>query len=419
MTGNAGYTGESRRQSLVGVAAEPQHPLSEMQTARREVQQPLRSIPALRVLHLIAYGNLAGTEISTARLAAGQLARGFQPIVAILYQGGPIEEILHREGIPVIRIDAMNGRAHLALRRLAGTIHTVKPDVLHAHDLRWWSAVVGRFAHQGPRLLTIHHQMVVGATGWRWRLKYRIARWCYEGFSAVSTATLRSVTEAVPLSPQRCAVIPNGISVESLRAKTSRTESKRRYGCNPEDPLVGFVGRLSAEKGVDDFLRTCREVMRLEPRARFWVIGDGEQAAELGALARALGLQGHVAFWGSRLDVAEMFPAMDALLLTSHRETFGLVLLEAMAAEVPILGFVPAEGGVLEVVPGPEVARLLPERNTVRLAELVVEALRTEAVRNGLTRTALQHVQRSFTLERITEQYLQLYLQFLERVGES
>jgi glycosyltransferase involved in cell wall biosynthesis len=417
MAGNGGPTG--RRLPEVGGGREHPRP-NGMPAADAGGDRMVHPIPPLRVLHLVAYGNLAGTEMSATLLAKGQAACGLQPTVAILYQGGPIEEILRREGIPAVRVGATTGQAHLALRRLADLTRDIKPDVLHAHDLRWWSAVVGRLVHRAPRILTIHHQMVVGPAAWRWRLKYRIARRCYEGFAAVSAATLRSVTEQVPLPHGRCVVIPNGIPVEAYRSRGPRTQYKRRYGCEPDQPVVGFVGRLSPEKGVDDFLRTCREILVLEPRARFWILGDGEEAGGLRALAKQLGLEARVTFWGNRPEAADMLPAMDALLLTSHRETFGLVLLEAMAAEVPILGFVPGMGGVLEVVPSPEVARLLPERDPARLAELVVEVLRIPAERNRLTDAALRHVQRHFTLSRVTDQYLRLYLQLLEtRAGRT
>lgn len=371
----------------------------------------------LRILHIIAQGNLAGTEMSATLLAKGQAARGLRPTIGLLYSGGPIETVLEHSGIPAVHVGARHGRDPRVWRRLINLIRSIRPDILHVHDLRLWSCVLGRAFHRGPHILTIHHQMIVGADAWRWRLNYRVARWAYDSFTAVSDAALTSITEAVRLPRDRCTVIPNAIPVDAFRPEGSRSARKKKYGNDPDEPIIGFVGRLNPEKGVDDFLKTCREILHLEPRARFWIIGDGEEAGTYMSLAGTLGLGARVTFWGHRLDVADMLGAMDVLLMTSRREAFGMVLLEAMAAEVPVLGFVPLEGGVLEVIRVPETALLLPERDPVRLATLVVEILRSPEERDRLTTAAVDQVRRNFDLDDVTERYLELYLQLLKRRG--
>jgi len=363
----------------------------------------------LRVLHLIAYGNLAGTEMSAARLAMGQAARGLQPAVAILYGGGPIEKILERGGVPTIHIGAMKRRVVLVWRRLLDVIRTTRPDVLHAHDLRWWSAILGRIAHRGPHVLTIHNQMVVGRDAWRWRLKYRIARWTYSVFVGVSAATLQSVRGAVNLPASRCAVIPNGIPVADFRPREGRAAYKTKLGCPPDAPVIGLIGRQTQQKGVVDFLATCCEILQQEPRARFWVLGDGEDLARHTALARDLGLADHVTFWGNQTNVQEWLGAMDVYLMTSRWEPFGLVVLEAMAAGVPVLGFIPEAGGLLEVVRNGETAILLPQRDPVALARLALTTLRDQAFREWLTAAALGDVKQRFDLSVMAEGYMALY----------
>ncbi|MBE9041621.1 glycosyltransferase family 4 protein, partial [Oscillatoriales cyanobacterium LEGE 11467] len=135
--------------------------------------------------------------------------------------------------------------------------------------------------------------------------------------------------------------------------------------------VVGWVGRLHCSmKGTDDFLR----VVALLPD-RFWglVVGSGPDLDALKRLAVSLGIDRRVVFTGLLENPAIANRAMDVFCLTSHWEPFGLVVAEAMACAVPVVGF-PCTGGVNELLT-PETGCVLPDRNLPAIARAIVEAV--------------------------------------------
>lgn len=373
---------------------------------------------ALRVLHVIAQGNLAGTEMVATRLALGQTARGVEPAVAILYRGGPIEALLDRYGIRCFRVDAPTNRSPAACLRFIGILKRFRPDVLHMHDARVWASLLGWMFHRGVRVHTIHNHMTDDAIGRRLRAIYRLTRWTYSGFVAVSQPTLDAVARAAGLPRSRCTVIPNGIPIAEFRARHDLRTSKAKLGCPPDAPVIGFVGRQTPQKGVDEFLLTCVEIKLRLPAARFWILGDGEDRERHVALAGRLGLDDRVTFWGNQPEVQRWLSAMDVYLMTSRWEPFGLVVIEAMAAGVPVLGFVPADGALSTIVRNGETAILLPERDPAALAQLTVCVLQDRALRDRLVREAAKDVEERFDASLMVDRYLSLYSALMRRAHQ-
>ncbi|HKR09483.1 MAG TPA: glycosyltransferase [Gemmatimonadaceae bacterium] len=123
-------------------------------------------------------------------------------------------------------------------------------------------------------------------------------------------------------------------------------DSARRALDLPNAPAIGWVGRLSTEKGPDIALEAFARLDH--PTALLVFIGDGRERASLESLATKLGVRDRVLWRGAVANVGRLFPAFDAFLLSSRTEGTPMVLLEAMAARVPIIAT--RVGGVPDVV---------------------------------------------------------------------
>lgn len=377
----------------------------------------LRGEMGQRVVHLVAHGNLAGTEVCAGLLAEAQQAAGDRPTVVLLGRGGRIEERWAKAGVPWVRIGARHGLDAAAGLRLACYFRTVRATIVHAHDLFCWSSLVTAASHHGPKIVTLHNH--IPAEGWTRPIlrAHRVARLCHDHFVGVSEATLRSVAQAVGLPRDRCSVIPNGIPIAAFKVGHDREAIRASYGCRPDDLIVGVVGRQTALKGMDDFLRTAAAMLRREPRVRFWVVGSGEDLPRHASLARSLGIGDRVTFWGDRTDLPSLYAAMDLYLVTSRWESFGLAVLEAMAAGVPILGFVPDEGGLGELVQNHHTGILLETRDPEQLAVLAIHVLRDPSRRAELAAAGQVHAAGQFDISRTVEAYGALYRRLLARPG--
>jgi len=179
-------------------------------------------------------------------------------------------------------------------------------------------------------------------------------------------------------------------------------------------PIVGVVGRLSLEKGVDLFLDACAALVRRGLAFSVLVAGDGPGRARLEAHCTRLGLESRVRFLGHVYGVDALYRMLDLLVLPSRSEGLPNTLLEAMRADVPIVAT--SVGAVPDVVGTSSAARLVAPGSAAALVEAIEHAV-TQGDPPGAA-AARRAVLSRFSLERRVEAHLQLYRDLLEEAGE-
>ncbi|WP_442110286.1 glycosyltransferase [Pseudomonas sp. NUPR-001] len=184
----------------------------------------------------------------------------------------------------------------------------------------------------------------------------------------VSDAVRDDMRKCLPKWPaERIQTLYNRIDIEALQsALVPATEARQALGLDPQAWIVGNVGRLHPDKDQATLLRGFAEALPgLPAGARLAILGKGRLEQSLKDLAVELGIAGQVDFLGQVADARRYFQAFDAFALSSDHEPFGMVLLEAMVAGVPVLAT--ACGGAVEVVEG--VGILFPLADASRLAQ--------------------------------------------------
>ena len=131
-------------------------------------------------------------------------------------------------------------------------------------------------------------------------------------------------------------------------------------------PVLGVVGRLSAEKGHRFLIAAMPEILAQEPHTQLLVVGSGPLEAGLRAQVEALGLTEHVQFLGHMQDVQDAFSRMDVLIVPSLSEAFSLVTVEGMVMQLPVVGS--RIGGIAEIVVAGETGLLVPPGDSAALA---------------------------------------------------
>ncbi|ONH54508.1 Glycosyltransferase involved in cell wall bisynthesis [Pseudomonas cedrina] len=185
---------------------------------------------------------------------------------------------------------------------------------------------------------------------------------------AVSDAVRDDIRRCLPKWPQaRIQTLYNRIDVEALQAlQVSRDEARDALGLSPDEWVVGNVGRLHPDKDQATLLKGFALALKQLPtESRLAILGTGRLEQDLKTLAHELGVADKVLFLGQVPDARRYFRAFDVFALSSDHEPFGMVLLEAMAAGVPLLAT--ACGGAREVVEG--VGILFPLGDAEHLAQ--------------------------------------------------
>lgn len=203
-------------------------------------------------------------------------------------------------------------------------------------------------------------------------------------------------------------VIPTGLPPESFEPG-NRAEFRKRYGISSERPVLLFVGRVAHEKNIGFLLHVLKWVKTHVPDVLLIIAGEGPARMDLERQALEHGLAEHVMFIGylnRHTELNDCYRASDVFVFSSHTETQGLVLLEAMAQAVPVVAI--AEMGTKDVLregEGVSIARDDPED----FATKVVRLLKDETLRVRLGEFGRLYAQRQWSASSKAEHMLRFY----------
>lgn len=346
------------------------------------------------------------------------------------------------EPAPVQATDSRHGRLLDALVRdlaMAGAMGAA--DIVHCHT--WYTHFGGILAKQlsGARLVLTTHSLephrpwkveqlgtAFRATSWLEKTAYQNA----DGVIAVSKAMREDVVSLYGVEPERVRVIHNGIDPEEYRP-VEAPETLRRFGVDPDRPTVLFLGRVTRQKGI---LHLVRAIQFLDPGMQVVLCAGAPDTPEIAAEMRTLVEEATKQARDPIVWIADMIPKADAIALYSHAdvfvcpsvyEPFGIINLEAMACETPVVAS--AVGGIPEIVMPGETGLLVefetegsgspepadPTGFSRALAEAVNEVMRDEARRQAMGAAARQRVLEHFSWVRIAADTLDFYRDLLGR----
>ena len=327
-------------------------------------------LPApLTVLHALAPGEYGGAESVIRMLTLGHRNRGHRVVVAATLESAdgpafpPWLDRLAAGGVEIERIVVPRWGYLQERRTLRSLVRRVKPDVVHTHGYRA-DLLAGSVARSlGVALVTTVH----GFTGGN--RKNRFYEWLQERafrrFQAVA-AVSREIAERVRrggVDTGRIWVVPNAWSPIPF---DSRNDARAELGIADAAKVIGWVGRLSREKGLDVLLEALPYLMDLPIEVS--VLGEGPERAALVTQTQQLGLTNRIRWHGSVREAARLFRAFDCFVLSSRTEGTPIVLLEAMAAEVPAVAT--TVGGVPDMLSEAECLLVKPEQPAA-LAEAI------------------------------------------------
>ena len=200
--------------------------------------------------------------------------------------------------------------------------------------------------------------------------------------------------------------IPTGIDI-SLYENRDPSWIRKEYSLNQEDNLLLFVGRLGREKNIDFLLQAFSEILNNINHTKLMIVGEGPYKENLIQLSRELGLQQEVIFTGLQphARVIDFYLDSDLFVFPSLTETQGLVILEAMAGNLPVVA-VDAAGATGVVEEG--VNGLLVGKDEYDFAQAVIQLLTHEKRYNLFKKKAYRKAQ-EYTIEKMSERLIQGY----------
>ncbi|AKJ30538.1 glycosyltransferase [Caldimonas brevitalea] len=332
------------------------------------VQNPQRT----HVLQIVGNAIVGGMETYVFRLIERLPPERFRVTVLCPWES-QVSEQLRQLGVEVLVVPMPDDPPWASIQTTSAIIKSHAVDVLHAHlpNAHLLGALAGRLT-QTPVLTTIHSRQLAICDVEAHRLAgTHLSVICqYTYFQALTLG----VTAA------QLHVIPNGVDTDIFKpAKVREGPLRCRLGIAAETPLVGFIGRLSWEKGPESFLRAALIAHHQRPDLHFVLVGDGPMQSQCRTFIENFGMGAYAHLAGLQVDMPAVYPELDLVVSTSHSEAMPLALMEAMACGLPIVAT--RVGGVPEMVQhgltgalhnpgdfdgiGAQIARLLNQPDTL------------------------------------------------------
>jgi glycosyltransferase involved in cell wall biosynthesis len=371
------------------------------------------------------YPDIGGAAIYALDLSL-QLAKLGVEIVVVTHAhpGQPEEEEI--DGVRIRRIKGLvlnnphRAVSPLLFRGCHKYILDGKFDVVHGLDIYSTMALRAvRFAHTHriPSVMTCHTVMDSRflilwqrLVGWAFRLAKA------DRLIAVSQASAH-FSHLLGFPEERITVIPNGVDLSCFNGKIDAFLMRRELGIG-DKPLIVTASRLIKRKNPDLLISAFAKVLKVIPDAKLVIAGSGREEDNLSHQVRDLNITDSVSLIGglAKEKVAQLMAAANVFVLPSKAESFGLTLLEASAAAVPVV--CSNAGGVPEVFQNGFNALLYPPGDDEAMAKAIVDLIQDRELAKKISVNAVETARR-FTWEMSAQRILRVYEDVLQENASS
>lgn len=239
------------------------------------------------------------------------------------------------------------------------------------------------------------------------RLLMRLTRPLVKQYIANSEAVKRFYRERLGITSDNIQVLPNGIDTTLSLSSSSLKES---LGIAPGETVIVCVANLHTNKGHTYLLEAFERVYQKYPNMRLFLIGDGEEKANLKKQIDTYTSRKHIFFLGKRTDVHEILQLSHIFVLPTLFEGMSNALMEAMAAGLPVITTDIEENR--ELVKDKETGILVPVKNSDTIADALDTLLANEALRSQIGQTAKKFIEENFSLKKIARDWNNLLAEY-------
>ncbi len=346
------------------------------------------------------------------RLCQALIRKGVQPILVFSRPLQPeIESRLRSSGAQVEAIDFGEGLAHY-YRRLRRLVRRFSVTTAHISFFDYFSAVpwIARLCGIPLIIYEMQNSGELRARSWKkWLLRLR---------TKVMTKPVRTVIAISEFV--KCQLLAAGVPAQKMEVRYLGVDTERffpnrlargqwaeRFSIRPDEVMLSSVSYLRPFKNPHVLVEACKELRERNVPVRLFVAGDGEMLPSLRILAKRLAVDDRVHWLGNVSDPRTLLQASDIFVLASVGEAFGLVLVEAMACAVPVVGS--RSGSLMEVVEDGRTGLLSTPLDAVAFAENIERLARDVHRRRAMGAGAIDRVRTHFTLDIAVEKTMAIY----------
>jgi glycosyltransferase involved in cell wall biosynthesis len=362
--------------------------------------------------NVIEFGKMAAT-------AVGDLPA--VEVTIVTYQRGGEESALalaaQEAGLGVRTVAERRRWDTQVFAKLKKVVAEINPDILETRNVK---------SHFFVRLLRLHRKYPWLAWNHGYtrisrldRIYSRLDRWSLPKAYRVVTVC-RPFAEQLKhlgVEPERITILHNSVKPFVRPPEEAVQRVRRELGVAEDEAVILAVGRVSQEKGHADLIRAAAALSGMPgvPRFRVVLVGDGPERERLAQLAAQLGIEKRMAFAGFQRDTKPYYAMATLVAVPSYSEGSPNVVLEAMAAGLPIAAN--AVGGVPEILEENVTGLMVPPRNPEAMAKAILQILSDEELRRRLGAAARARTESNHTPEAYRQTLVEFYQNTLESLS--
>lgn len=293
--------------------------------------------------------------------------------------------------------------------KMAEVIDTEKLDILHVHYAMphaICAILAKQMAKHNVRIVTTLHGTDITVLGIDKSLK-KMIKYAIENsdvVTAVSNSLVLQTQEMLEVEKEM-KVVYNFVDTDTYHYQPD-THLREQYNIRVDEKVIVHISNFRKVKRIKDIIYAFKQIHQAMP-SKLLLIGDGPEYSEIHQLVSSLGLDSSVYFLGKQNNIAALLSIADLKLLLSEKESFGLVLLEAMACGVPCIGT--KIGGIPEVIEDGENGYLVELGDIADVAQKAIYLLQDQEKWRMFSKRAIVHVQDHFRADQIVSQYQRIY----------
>ena len=346
------------------------------------------------------------------RLCQALVARGSHPLLVFAAKlPAEIHNRFEQAGVSVATINYQDGIANY-YKELGKLIESNHIERVHIIFFDYFRPIAWLARFQGVK--SIIYEMgnggVFKARSWKRKLihaRNRIMTAPLVRIIAISDF-IKGQLVAGGLPEDKIVVRHLGVNTDRFRPDAAARERwAKEFAIGADEIILSTLSYLRPIKNPEIIVKACGLLAQRGVKARLFVGGDGEMLGELKQLSRDCGIADKIHWLGLVQDPSSLLQASDLFLLATVGEAFGLVLAEAMACGVPVVGS--RAGAIPEVVKDGETGLLVTPRDPASLADGIETLVRDKSLRQKMAREAVAHVRENFTLEKAIAETLKVY----------
>ena len=346
------------------------------------------------------------------KLCAALVARDVQPILVFSEElSAAFADRLRSTGAELAAINYGKGKRHY-LRELRKLVREHSISTAHIIFFDYFSAIpwIARLAGIRNIIYEMQNSGEFRATSWKrglLRLRTKLATRPITRVIAISEFVKAQLVKG-GLDEKKIVVRYLGVDIDRFQPDPSaRAQWAKEFNIADDELILSTVSYLRAFKHPRVLVETCHELAKRNVRARLFVAGDCELLPGLRELSTKLGLLERIHWLGNVADPKSLLQASDVFVLASVGEAFGLVLAEAMACGVPVVGS--RSGSLTEVVVENFTGLLATPLDPKSFADQLEVLARDPAARKNMAAAAIARVRENFTVELTVANTLKIY----------